>query len=109
MIAQGIIWPGLSLFLSVTLRKDNDMSMGDETMIKIARSFSIFVLVAMVVTMIGLLVDGKMWRFTTLAGLRRGSQDWAANNIFFFGAMAQAAISWNAIALTGGRSSAKIA
>lgn len=92
---------GLSLFLSATLRKDSDAGMGDATMIKIARSFSIFILVAMIATMVGLLIDGKMWRFTTLAGLRRGSQDWAANNIFFFGAMALAAISWNAIGLTG--------
>lgn len=100
---------GLSLFLSATLRKDNDTNMGDETMIKIARSFSIFILVAMVATMIGLLVDGKMWRFTTVAGLRRGSQDWAANNIFFFGALALAAISWNAIGLTGRKPSATAA
>ncbi len=73
----------------------------DETMLKIARGFSIFVMVAMLITMFGLLVDGKMWRFTTVAGLRRGSQDWAANNIFFFGAMALAAISANAIIMTG--------
>lgn len=100
---------GLSLFLSATLRKDDDASMGDPTMVRIARSFSIFILVAMVATMVGLLIDGKMWRFTTIAGLRRGSQDWAANNIFFFGALAQAAISWNAIGLTSSKTDAKAA
>lgn len=92
---------GLSLFLSATVRKDASSGTTDETMIKIARGFSIFIMVAMLITMFGLLVDGKMWRFTTVAGLRRGSQDWAANNIFFFGAMALAAISANAIIMTG--------
>ncbi len=92
---------GLSLFLSATVRKDAESGSTDQTMLKIARGFSIFVMVAMLITMFGLLVDGKMWRFTTVAGLRRGSQDWAANNIFFFGAMALAAISANAIIMTG--------
>jgi hypothetical protein len=100
---------GLSLFLSATLKKDASSGTSDSTMHNIARGFSIFILVAMVITMVGLLVDGKMWRFTVPAGLRRGSQDWAANNIFFFGALALAAISWNAISLLGWRSSEKAA
>ena len=92
---------GLSLFLSATLRKDKESGSRDDTLIKVARGFSIFILVAMLITMAGLLIDGKMWRFTTVAGLRRGSQDWAANNIFFFGALALAAIGWNAVRITG--------
>jgi hypothetical protein len=92
---------GLSLFLSATLRKDAESGASDDMLIKVARGFSIFILVAMLITMVGLLVDGKMWRFTTIAGMRRGSQDWGANNIFFFGALALAAISWNAIRITG--------
>lgn len=92
---------GLSLFLSMTLRKDADAGTSDDMLIKVARGFSIFILVAMLITMVGLLIDGKMWRFTTIAGMRRGSQDWAANNIFFFGALALAAIGWNAIRITG--------
>ena len=91
---------GLSLFLSATLRKDAQNGGGDDMLIKVARGFAIFILVAMLITMVGLLVDGKMWRFSTIAGNRRGSQDWAANNIFFFGALALAAISWNAIKMT---------
>jgi hypothetical protein len=91
---------GLSLFLSATLRKDAASGVTDPMLIKVARGYSIFILVAMFITMAGLLLDGKMWRFTTIAGMRRGSQDWAANNIFFFGAMALAAISVNAIKLT---------
>jgi hypothetical protein len=92
---------GLSLFLSATLRKDAETGTSDDMLVKVARGFSIFILVAMLITMVGLLVDGKMWRFTTIAGMRRGSQDWAANNVFFFGALALAAISWNAIRITG--------
>jgi len=95
------ILAGLSLFLSAILRRESESGLSDPMLVKIARGFSIFILVAMLITMVGLLVDGKMWRFTTVAGVRRGSQDWAANNIFFFGAMALAAISWNAIKLTG--------
>ncbi len=91
---------GLSLFLSATLRKDAVSGVADPMLLKVARGYSIFILVAMFITMAGLLLDGKMWRFTTVAGLRRGSQDWAANNIFFFGAMALAAISVSAIKLT---------
>jgi hypothetical protein len=91
---------GLSLVLSATLRKDAERGTRDDMLIKVARGFSIFILVAMLITMVGLLADGKMWRFTTIAGMRRGSQDWAANNIFFFGALALAAISWNAIRRT---------
>ncbi len=91
----------LSLFLSATLRKDAESGASDDMLTKVARGFSIFILVAMLITMVGLLVDGKMWRFKTLAGLRRGSQDWAANNIFFFGGLALAAISWNVVKITG--------
>jgi hypothetical protein len=51
--------------------------------------------------MVGLLIDGKMWRFFTVPGQKPGSQDWGANNFFFFGALAQALISASVIKLTG--------
>ena len=92
-----LVLAGLSLFLSATLRKDSDAKDDDETMLTVAWVFAIVVLVAMLVTMAGLLLDGKMWRFSVPAGQRPGSQDWAANNIFFFGALSLAAIAWNAI------------
>ena len=98
-----LVLAGLTLFLSATLKKDAEAANPDETMFKIARGYSIFVLVAMLVTMAGLLIDGKMWRFLSVAGQRLGSQDWAANNIFFFGALALAAVAWNAIAVIGSR------
>ena len=87
---------GLCLFISATLRNDAEKEASDATMFKIAYGLALFFMIAMVITMCGLVIDGKMWRFTTRAGLRPGWQDWAANNIFFFGAMALAAISWNA-------------
>lgn len=97
------IMSGLSLFLAATLKKDNQRGAIDPTMIDLARAFAIVMFFAMVATMIGLVIDGKMWRFTTVAGLRRGSQDWAANNIFFFGAMALASISCTVVNRLGWR------
>jgi hypothetical protein len=98
-----VLLAGLSQLLAMTLRKDMSSGDADPTLIKLARGFAVFVLVAMLITMIGLLIDGKMWRFTTVAGLRRGSQDWAANNIFFFGALALSVISAHVVKLTGRR------
>lgn len=90
-----MVLAGLCLFISSALRHDGEAEASDTTMLKIGYGLSIFFMVAGVIVMIGLLVDGKMWRFTTTAGQRPGSQDWAANNIFFFGALAVAAVSWS--------------
>jgi hypothetical protein len=62
-------------------------------MLKLARIVAIVHLAAMVITVVGLIVDGKMVRF-----LNPRHQDWAAQNIFFFGAIALAAISWHTLA-----------
>jgi hypothetical protein len=96
-----LLMAGLTLFLSATLTRDADANRSDVTMLKVARGYSIFVLVAMIITMFGLVIDGKMWRFATEAGRREGWQDWAANNIFFFGALALAAVAANGLALMG--------
>ena len=56
-------------------------------MLRIARYLAIVQLVGMVVTMLGLIIDGKMVRFLTLR-----FTDWAANNVFF-GALGIAVIS----------------
>jgi len=90
----------LSLILSATLRKEAASGTTDPMLIKVARGFSIFILVAMIITMVGLLIDGKMWRFFTVPGQKPGSQDWGANNFFFFGAFALALISANVVKLT---------
>ena len=79
---------GLCLFFASTLRRDAEAGQVDETMIKIGRILAIVQLVGMLVAIVGLLVDGKMTRF-----LDPRYTDWAANNIFFFGAIAIAAVS----------------
>ncbi len=94
-----VVLAGLTYFLAVTFTNDGQGKEHDATMIRIARGFSMFIVAAMLITMIGLILDGKMWRFATVAGQRPGWQDWAANNIFFFGALAQAAVAWNVLKL----------
>ena len=92
-----LAFAGLSLFLSATLQKDAEANTDDDTMFKIARGYATVLAVAMPIVMIGLLQQGKMWRFFTEAGQRAGSEDWAASNIYFFGALALAAVAWNAL------------
>ncbi len=89
---------GLCLFFSATLRKDDAAGDAEPAMKMIGRYLTIGQVVAMVIVMVGLLDDGKMMRF---AKARPGWEDWAANNIFFFGALALAAI--GAHALIAGR------
>ncbi|MEQ1711076.1 MAG: hypothetical protein ABL908_06710 [Hyphomicrobium sp.] len=82
----------LCLFIAITLDRDAAANREDPSMMKIARYLTIAQLVGMVVTVIGLLVDGKMTRYLTPR-----FTDWAANNIFFFGAIALAAMSLNSL------------
>ncbi|MGE8941700.1 hypothetical protein ACO2I3_07295 [Leptospira interrogans] len=79
---------GLSLYFASVLGKDAEAGREDETRLRNARILAKVQLVGMVITMLGLLIDGKMVRFFTLR-----FTDWAANNVFFFGAMAIAIIS----------------
>lgn len=82
----------LCLFIAGTLDRDGASGREDPTMMKIARYLTIAQLVGMVITVIGLIVDGKMTRYQTPR-----FTDWAANNIFFFGAIALAAMSANSL------------
>lgn len=84
---------GVCLWLSAALRKDARSGAEDDTLLTLARIITIIHLGAGVITMLGLVIDGKMVRF-----LVARHHDWAAQNIFFFGAMALAAISWSALA-----------
>ncbi len=78
---------GLSMVFASILQRDADEGREDPTLLKLANVMAIVLLVGMVATIIGLLVDGKMVRmFTPRFG------DWPANNVFFFGAIAMAAI-----------------
>lgn len=82
----------LCLLISTTLARDAAAGREDPSMSKIARILTQVQLVGMVIAVIGLLVDGKMTRYLTPR-----FTDWAANNVFFFGAAALAAISLNAL------------
>jgi len=77
-----------ALFFANLLQRDANAGKVDEAILKISRYLAYAQLFGMLAVMIGLLVDGKMTRFLIP---RHG--DWAANNIFFFGALALAVIS----------------
>lgn len=76
------------LYLAVTLKNDAEAGKVDEAMLKMLRWLALLQLAGMIAAMVGLVVDGKMTRF-----LDPRHTDWAANNIFFFGALAIAAVS----------------
>jgi uncharacterized membrane protein len=81
-----------SLFFSKMLQRDADEGKEDEAILKAGRYLAWIQLVGMIAVVVGLIIDGKMTRFLVP---RYG--DWAANNIFFFGAIAIGAISAYAI------------
>lgn len=83
---------GLCLVFGIMLQKDADAGREDATLLKLSQALAVMMLVAMVATILGLLIDGKMARF-----LNPRFSDWAANNFFFFGAIALAAISGYAL------------
>ncbi len=78
------------LFVAATLDRDDAKGAKDDTMLKIANGLAAFQLAGMIVTVVGLYLDGKLDRFKHA---RPGWEDWAGNNVFFFGAIALAAIS----------------
>ncbi len=81
----------LCLFLAATI--DNDAASGkeDETILTLARYLAWGQLAGMVIAMIGLVLDtDKRFLDTT-------REDWAANSIFFFGALAIAVITAHAL------------
>jgi hypothetical protein len=82
----------LCIFLANSIGRDENAGKEDKTILTIGRYLTVAQLVGMMVTVAGLLIDGKMVRYQTPR-----FTDWAANNVFFFGAMALAAISFNAL------------
>lgn len=87
-----IVVAGLSMVLATMLQKDADAGREDPTMLKLANTLAIILLAGMVATILGFLIDGKMMRITNAR-----YTDWAANNVFFFGAIAIAAITGYAL------------
>ncbi len=83
----------VSMFFTILLTREAEQDTQDPALLNMSRILAIVQLAGMLAIMVGLFVDGKMQRF---AGAKVHS-DWAANNIFFFGAMALALISWMAI------------
>ena len=74
---------GLCVYSGLMLQRRADAGQDDESLLKQGHYATIGQLVGMIVIVVGLLVDGKMVRFYT-----ERYTDWAANNIFFFGAAA---------------------
>ena len=83
---------GLCLILASMFDRDAVTNRGDdEAMLKLGRMLNIVQVVGMAVVVVGLIADHKFPTFTT------PKQDWAANNIFFFGAIAVGLIGINAL------------
>lgn len=81
----------LSLGFSALLAKDAAQDRDDPTLLRIGRYLGIGQLVGMIATMAGLAIDpGKVFLAPT-------KNDWAANGIFLFGALALALVSAHAI------------
>jgi hypothetical protein len=83
----------LCLALARMFERDGDAGREDETMLGIARTLNALQVGGMLIAMVGLIADGK---FGLVDALVR--PDWAANNIFFFGAFGVAALGIHAIA-----------
>lgn len=81
----------LCLFLATAIERDGATGNEDETVLNLARYLAWGQLAGMVAAVIGLIVD------TDKRFLDTGREDWAANSIFFFGAVAIAAITTNAL------------
>lgn len=84
----------LCLLFAATLDRDQRAGRKDETLLNLAKYLSIGQLIGMVLAMVGLMLDGK---FPVTVKDTPGWQDWAANNIFFFGALSIAVITANAL------------
>ena len=81
----------VSFFISQRLLTAAESSNPDTRLLAFSRYLGMALLAGTIIVMLGLLVDGKMTRFLEVQ--RENWQDWAANNYFFFGAAALAALS----------------
>ena len=84
-----------ALCLVVAWMFDKDAAAGheDETLLGLAHTLTLALMVGMLITVIGLVADNKFLPLATKAV----REDWAANNIFFFGALAVALIGAQAL------------
>lgn len=84
----------LCLAFAAIIANDEKRDNSDPTMLTLAHYLSVGQLAGMGVAAIGLIIDGK---FPVTVKTNLQWQDWAANNIFFFGALSLAAITANAL------------
>ena len=84
----------LCLLFAATLDSDERAGRSDATILNLAKYLSVGQLIGMGLAMVGLSLDGK---FPVTVKETVGWQDWAANNIFFFGALSIAIITANAL------------
>lgn len=84
-----------SFYFAGRLRGMSENDSGSN-LLKITRYLSIAQIVGMVAVIVGLVIDGKMDRLgLTFSGPRHNPPaDWAANNVFFFSAMALLVVNW---------------
>jgi hypothetical protein len=87
----------ISFFFAATIAKDAARGKDDETLLKIGRILTMAQFAGTLVAIVGLLLDPDK-QF-----LNKGRLDWAAQTIFFFGAIALAMISAAALAYTRNR------
>lgn len=83
----------LCLGLAVMFDRDAEAGREDATMLNLGRTLNLLQVFGMLIAVIGLVADGKFgW-----AARGAMKSDWAANNIFFFGAIAVALIGAHAL------------
>lgn len=87
-----VVLSAASLLFGTMLQRDADAGRDDPALLKLAHVLAIVLLVGMIATLVGFLIDGKMLRF-----INQRFTDWAANNVFFFGAASLAAITGYAL------------
>jgi len=87
-----------AMFFANLLKRDAEAGKTDETILTISRYLAGLQFFGMIAVVLGLLIDGKMTRFLVE---RHG--DWAANNIFFFGALALLVISGYALKVSANK------
>lgn len=87
-----LVLAGASLLFASMLQRDADKGRDDPAFLKLAHGLAIVLLVGMIIAIIGFVIDGKMVRF-----MNPRFTDWAANNVFFFGAVSLAAITGYAL------------
>lgn len=89
-VLAGVGVGALCLGFASMMSKDAAAGREDHTLLSIARYLTIAQLVGMIIAIVGMIIDHKMPRDVR-------EPDWAANAIFFFGAVALAVISANAL------------